>query len=57
MENYIIVSSLDLDMLVDLVNKKIKLGYVPCGSIILDNFNHFAQPMIKSSLLISEQTN
>lgn len=52
--NYIIVEEVDLVSLAELVNKKITLGYVPCGSIVAVKFNYgqpckFAQPMLKNS--------
>ncbi len=53
MLNYIIVEDYSLDDLVKQVNDKIKLGYVPCGSVIVTKYNNnqpfkFGQPMLKS---------
>ena len=52
---YIFVTSLKLDTLAEMVNYKIEEGYVPCGSIIVTQFNYsqpaqFAQPMLKENI-------
>jgi len=52
---YMIIKSDNVEMLVKLVNEKLKIGWRPCGGVTVETNPHFAPALYQS--LIRESLN